>query len=229
MRQGFPLWVLVTLFLLAFVTACASHSIRALPRVALESLPSRGTLEEIDIGLEPYETDTKTVSFFGRKLVSEGVVPILVILRNRGESPYELSPHEISLVGPGSSSSPAATATATARTTGANELDPVAREAVAIVQGVFWPLSILLLPVTLPLGIADGAALVHNKRLAREYLGMGLPHYVPKGETRGFVFFMVPKSKSISLEGYRVRFDKIGLRGAGEYLSIEIPLVDGPP
>jgi hypothetical protein len=34
---------------------------------------------------------------------------------------------------------------------------------------------------------------------------MGLPHYMPRGETPGLIFFQIPKGAAIALDGCRVR------------------------
>lgn len=222
-RRSVPVWAWIAIGLLSAVTACTADKLRALPSQPLDTIPSRGAVGEVEIAVEPFETDVKTLSILDKKLISAGVLPILVVLRNRGEVIYELNPNEILLLAPDGHRSTVATTDHVARTTGKSEPNQQSRDAVAVTSAVLAPISLPLLPLYL----ADETAQAHNRRLAREYLAMGLPHYIPLGETRGLVFFPIPKGTVIALDGYRVRFEKIGPRDAVQSLEIEIPLM-GP-
>jgi hypothetical protein len=147
----------------------------------------------------------------------------LVVLRNSADAVYELNPNEVLLLAPDGDRTAAATTSHVARTTGKSELSPESRDAVAVTSAVLAPISLPLLPWY----IGDLSAQAHNRQLAREYLAMGLPHYIPQGETRGLIFFQIPKGTGIALDGYRVRIEKIGPRDAAERRQIDIPLV-GP-
>jgi hypothetical protein len=207
--------------LLAAVPACTADTLRALPSHPLEAMRSRGTVGTVEIAVEPFETDAKTLAIMGKTLISAGVLPVLVVLRNAGGVLYELNPHAIFLLAPDGERGAAATTSRLARTTGESETDQQSRDVRAVTTAILAPLSLPLLPWY----IADESAQAHNKKLAREYLAMGLPHYLPQGETRGMIFFPVPKGPAIALDGYRIRFEQIRPRDAGEPLPIDIPLV----
>lgn len=219
-RRRVAAWVGLAVGGLAAITACADR-LRALPSQPLEALRSRATVGELEIAVEPFETDAKTLALLDKPLISAGVLPILVVLRNHGAVVYELKPQEILLLAPEEARSAAATTSHVARTTGESEADQQSRDIIGVTSAVLAPFSLPLLPWY----IADESAQAHNKGLAREYLAMGLPHYLPHGETRGVVFFPIPKGAAIGLEGYRVRFEKIGPRGAATPQPIEIPLL----
>jgi hypothetical protein len=214
-------WTWLTIGLLAAVTACAADKPCALPRQPLEAMRSRGTVGTVEVAVEPFETDAKTLAIMDKSLISAGVLPVLVLLRNAGGAVYELNPNAIFLVAPNGDRDAATTTSRLARTIGESETDQRSRDVRAVTSAVLAPIS---LP-SLPWYIADESAQAHNKRLAREYLAMGLPHYIPQGETRGLIFFPIPKGPAIALEGYRIRFETIRPRDAVEPLPIEIPLV----
>lgn len=222
-RRGIVIGALLAVGMLAAVTACAADRLRPLPSHSLEAILSRGTVGEIQIALEPYDTDARTMSILDRNFISEGLLPVLVVLFNSGDVVYELNPYEIFLMGSDGNPTAAAMATHVARTTGRSELSPQCREAVAGASGILGPIALPLLPFA----IADASAQEHNSVLVREYHGMGLPHYIPRGETHGLIFFQVPKGAAFALEGYRVRFQEIGPRGSAEHWQIEIPFM-GP-
>ncbi len=222
-RTGLVLRALLSIGMLTAATACARDTLRPLPSPMLESLRSRGKVGEIQIALEPYTSDAKTMSILDKKLISEGLLPVLVVLRNDGESVYELDPYEIYLVDPVGNARAAGTVGGVARAAGKSELGLQSREVMTGVGNV----PAVGLPFV-PWLIADRVAQEHNKQLAGEYLGMGLPYYLPQGETRGLIFFEIPKGKAITLDGYRMSFRKIGPRGSAEHLQIEIPFVRTP-
>ena len=220
-RTSVRVWVWLALGLVAAGAACTANGPRALPNQSLETIPSRGTVGEVEIAIEPFDTDAKTLFVLDKNLISVGVLPVLVVLRNRGDVVYELSPNEIVLLAPDGDRSLAATTSRVARTTGKSEPDQQSRDAIAVTSAVLAPISLPLLP----LYISDESAQAHNRSLAREYLAMGLPHYIPRGETRGLVFFQVPKGTAVTLDGCRLRFEQIGPRGSAEPQQVEIPLV----
>ena len=222
-RGSVPVCAWLALGLLAVGTACTADKLRALPNQPPESMRSRGAVGEVEIAVEPFETDAQTLAILDKQLISAGVLPVLVVFRNHGAVVYELNPNEIFLMAPDGDRSAAATSSRVASTTGKSEPDQQSRDAIAVTSAVLAPISLPLLP----LYISDESAQAHNRSLAREYLAMGLPHYIPQGETRGLIFFQIPKGTAIALDGYRVRFERIGPRGAAESLQIEIPLI-GP-
>jgi hypothetical protein len=211
----------LALGLLAVGTACTADKLRALPNQPPESMRSRGAVGEVEIAVEPFETDAQTLAILDKQLISAGVLPVLVVFRNHGAVVYELNPNEIFLMAPDGDRSAAATTSRVARTTGKSEPNRADQDAVAVTSAVLAPISLPLLP----LYIADESAQADNRRLAREYLAMRLPHYIPPGETRGLVFFPIPKGTVIVLDGYRVRFEKFGPKGFTEPQQVEIPLV----
>lgn len=220
-RKSVGVWVWLAIGLFAAGAACSADRLRALPSQPLETIPSRGTVGEVEIAIEPFDTDAKTLSVLDKKLISAGVLPVLVVLRNRGDVVYELNPNEIVLLAPDGDRSPAATTSRVAQTTGKSEPEQQSRDAIAVTSAVLAPISLPLLP----LYISDESAQAHNRSLAREYLAMRLPYYLPRGETRGLVFFPVPKGTAVALDGYRLRLEKIGPRGTAELRQVEIPLV----
>jgi hypothetical protein len=221
LHRSVPVWAWLTIGLLTAVSACTAGKLRAIPSQPLETILSRGTVGEIEIALEPFETDEKTLSILDKTLISAGVLPVLVVLRNRGDVVYELNPNEILLLAPDGDRSAAASMSRVGRTTGRREQSPQTRDAVAVTSSILAPISLRLLP----LYISKESAQAHNRRLAREYLAMGLPHYIPHGETRGLIFFQIPKGTAIALDGYRVRFETIGPSGFADREPVEIPLV----
>lgn len=207
--------------LLAAVAACVSDKPRAVPRQPLETILSRAAVGAVEIAVEPFETDAKTLAILDKKLISAGVLPILVVVRNSSDVVYELDPNEILLRACDGDRRGAATTSRAAEMAGKSETSQDNRDVIAVTTAVLAPVSLPLLPWY----IAEETAQAHNKGLAREYLAMRLPHYIPQGETRGLVFFQIPKGTAMALDGYRVTFGNIGPRGSAESQRVEIPLV----
>jgi hypothetical protein len=157
------------------------------------------------------------ISFSAQRLPCTGTHAV------RGEQDHESRRDPSPLMGSDGNRTAAAMTTHVATTTGRREPSPQCRDAVAGSSGILGPIALPLLPFAM----ADASAKKHNSVLAREYLAMALPHYIPRGETRGLVFFQVPKGAAMALKGHRVRSQAIGPRGSAEHWQIEIPFM-GP-
>jgi hypothetical protein len=166
------------------------YHLKPVPAQPLESYPSRVTVGQVTVAVDPYATDEKSFTVFDVKdLNSRGFFPLLILVQNASPNPIALRTREIVLVGA--------------------EGPPLySHPATLVVQDIFKGGILTKIP---KVGAKDPGTSMRTGSPLLDFTGKELTNrgIDPGNAASGFLFFYSSAPKKNPFAGARLRIPKI--------------------
>jgi hypothetical protein len=180
---------LVALLTSLMLTGCASYApvlVRLNPSGPNVTKAAQG---DLTVYVDEYLTRAKSEKAFDTDLANEGVLPLLVLVENGGQQPYEIKAADI--VVRGDTPLKALTAEETAERAGRN----------AVVRALGW--SMIVPIISIPVAVVASAVHTNsvNKQIVHDFAAKSFSDgdIMPNKERSGFLFFELPdKQKNLT-------------------------------
>lgn len=89
-------WIRMAWLVFVFLAGC---SVKHLPDVVAqqpETYRYRNSVDGIDVAVDPYLEEQRIIEYFGTKILSEGILPVHLVIRNNSGSTYMFDPRDVS-------------------------------------------------------------------------------------------------------------------------------------
>ena len=89
-------WIRLACLVFVFLAGC---SVKHLPDVVAqqpETYRYRNSVDGIDVAVDPYLEEQRIIEYFGTNILSEGILPVHLVIRNNSGSTYMFDPRDVS-------------------------------------------------------------------------------------------------------------------------------------
>lgn len=204
----------ISIILIATMTGCATLHLPDYHANSFQSYSNSIVKNNVGVAIEPLTDSAKIKQYFGTDLRTTGILPVFMLVENRGDRSFLLSKEKIVLVTDESNNSLVENSSETVSSTLASTLGIMAVPAIVVAPIIAVP----LMPLAAKLG-SDVEEVRHNLAV-KEFRSKTVS---PGTNAQGFMYFSLPKTYT-TLKRLRVQIPITKTPGNKKQI-IEMPLI----